>query len=38
MNYMEAMVLVDQHDQLICRFAGDTVTGSWVTLELGPKE
>ena len=37
-DYMEAMVLVDQNDQLICRFMGEVVTGSWVTLELGPRE
>lgn len=35
---MEAMVLVDQNDKLICRFAGENVTGSWVTMELGPEE
>lgn len=38
LDYMEAMVLVDQHDNLICRFTGDTVTGQWLTLDLGPKE
>ena len=38
LDYMEAMVLVDQHDSLICRFAGEAVTGSWVTLELAHEE
>ena len=38
LDYMEAMVLVDQNDKVICRFAGDTVTGTWVTLELEPNE
>lgn len=28
------MVLVDQDDELIVRFSGDTVTGSWISLEL----
>ena len=37
-DYMEAMVVVDQNDQLIARFAGDTVTGHWVSIELNQKE
>ena len=28
------MVLVDQYEQMICRFSGEQVTGSWMTLEL----
>ena len=38
MDYLEAMVLVDQNEQLICKFAGDAVTGDWETLMLGPGE
>ena len=34
LDYMEAMVLVDQNDQLITRFSGESITGSWVSLEL----
>lgn len=37
-EYMDAMVFIDQYDQEICKFAGETVRGNWVSLELEPEE
>lgn len=38
LDYLEAMVLVDQNEKLICRFLGEVLRGDWVTLELGQGE
>lgn len=34
MDYMEAMVVIDQNDEPICSFSGEAVTGKWQTFTL----